>query len=78
MLEDTLKQQLQEYLQRITHPVDIIATLDASDSAREMKELLEDIASLSTLVSLRSDGTSERTEPANARHPLLFAARTAT
>ncbi|HEX2583826.1 MAG TPA: alkyl hydroperoxide reductase subunit F [Steroidobacteraceae bacterium] len=61
MLEDALKQQLQEYLQRISHPVDIIATLDASDSAREMKALIEDIASLSTLISVRTDGNSERT-----------------
>jgi len=52
MLDANLKQQLQAYLGRMTQPIEIVATLDDSDAAREMRELLEDVASLSSLITL--------------------------
>ena len=52
MLDASLKQQLQAYLGRMTQPIEIVATLDDSDAAREMRELLEDVASLSSLITL--------------------------
>jgi alkyl hydroperoxide reductase subunit F len=52
MLDASLKQQLQAYLGRMTQPVEIVATLDDSDAAREMRALLEDVASLSSLVTI--------------------------
>ncbi len=52
MLDATLKQQLQAYLARLTEPVEIVATLDESDAAREMRELLSEIATLSSLITL--------------------------
>jgi alkyl hydroperoxide reductase subunit F len=52
MLEANLKQQLQAYLGRMTQPIEIVATLDASNAAGEMRELLEEIAALSPLISL--------------------------
>jgi alkyl hydroperoxide reductase subunit F len=60
MLDANLRQQLQAYLGRMTHPIEIVATLDDSDAAREMRELLQDVASLSDLVTLEQreeDGT---------------------
>jgi alkyl hydroperoxide reductase subunit F len=60
MLDANLKSQLQAYLGRMTQPIEIVATLDESDAAREMRELLEDVASLSSLITLEqreSDGT---------------------
>jgi alkyl hydroperoxide reductase subunit F len=60
MLDANLKQQLQSYLGRMTQPIEIIATLDTSDAAGEMRELLEEIATLSPLITLRArdaDGT---------------------
>jgi alkyl hydroperoxide reductase subunit F len=53
MLDANLKQQLQAYLGRMTQPIEIIATLDASDAAGEMRELLEEISTLSSLISLK-------------------------
>jgi len=53
MLDANLKQQLQTYLGRMTQPIEIVATLDASDAAGEMRELLEQIAALSSLITLR-------------------------
>jgi len=52
MLDATLKQQLQTYLERLTQPVEIVATLDDSDAAQEMGELLGEIAALSRLITL--------------------------
>jgi alkyl hydroperoxide reductase subunit F len=52
MLDANLKQQLQAYLGRMTRPIEIVATLDDSDAAREMRVLLEDVASLSGLITL--------------------------
>jgi alkyl hydroperoxide reductase subunit F len=52
MLDANLKQQLQAYLGRMTQPIEIVATLDDSDAAREMRELLEEVAGLSSLITL--------------------------
>jgi len=53
MLDETVRQQLQAYLTRVTHPVEIVAALDDSEAAREMRALLEDIVSLSSLVTFK-------------------------
>jgi alkyl hydroperoxide reductase subunit F len=52
MLEDNLKTQLKGYLERLVQPVEIIASLDDGDKSRETLELIQDIVSLSPLVSL--------------------------
>lgn len=59
MLDANLKQQLQTYLERVTQPVGIVASLDDSDASREMLGLLQDIASLSDQITLeqRTDDT---------------------
>src|SRR5262245_29853578 len=46
MLDDTIRTQLAAYLQRITQPVELIASLDDSPAAGEMRELLQEIAAL--------------------------------
>jgi len=60
MLDDKLKQQLQGYMARISQPFEIIATLDDSAKAQEMRTLLQDIEQMSEHVSLRLDGSDER------------------
>ncbi|HEY8050724.1 MAG TPA: alkyl hydroperoxide reductase subunit F [Ramlibacter sp.] len=52
MLDPNLKAQLGAYLQRITRPVELVATLDDSRGSAQMRELLADIASTSSLVSI--------------------------
>jgi alkyl hydroperoxide reductase subunit F len=58
MLDNTIKEQLKSYLGRLQQPIEIIATLDASDKAREMGELVEEIAELSENISVRTDGSA--------------------
>jgi alkyl hydroperoxide reductase subunit F len=52
MLDANLKQQLQAYLGRMTRPIEIVATLDDRDASQEMRALLEDVASLSSFITL--------------------------
>lgn len=52
MLDAKLKSQLKGYLERLTQPVELVASLDDNDKSHEMLELLEEIVSLSPLVTL--------------------------
>jgi alkyl hydroperoxide reductase subunit F len=60
MLDDTLQSQLKTYLERVTQPFEIVASLDDSDSSRDMLALLKQIAGLSNLITLKTDGSDAR------------------
>jgi alkyl hydroperoxide reductase subunit F len=60
MIDQALKDQLQAYLQRVTQPFELVASLDDSEGAREMQTLLETVASLSDKITLRTDGQDAR------------------
>ena len=53
MLDESLKAQLGAYLEKLVQPIDLVASLDAGEASRELRALLEDIASLSDKVLLR-------------------------
>ena len=57
---------MQAYLTRVSRPVEIVASLDDSDTARQMRELLQEIASLSPLVSLVEATTAPSASPRSA------------
>ena len=52
MLDTNTKTQLQGYLERISQPVEIVASLDGGEKSQEMLELLNDIESVSSLVKI--------------------------
>jgi alkyl hydroperoxide reductase subunit F len=52
MLDDDMKQQLQGYLQRITQPIALVASVDGGSASRDMMALLHEIAGLSQLVQV--------------------------
>ena len=60
MLDDAIKGQLAAYLQRITQPIELVASLDDREDAQQMRELLTEIAALSDQVTARFDGTAAR------------------
>ncbi len=61
MLDANLKSQLKGYLERITQPIELIASLDEGAKSREMAELLEEIAALSDkIVYVRRDDDARR------------------
>jgi alkyl hydroperoxide reductase subunit F len=60
MLDDALKAQLQQYLGMLRQPIRLIASLDDSETGKDMGELLQIIQSLSDKVSLDTSGTDAR------------------
>ena len=52
MLDSNLKNQLKAYLEKVTQPIEITATLDASAAAGEMRALLREIVELSDRITL--------------------------
>ncbi|WGG50656.1 alkyl hydroperoxide reductase subunit F [Rugamonas sp. DEMB1] len=52
MLDADLKSQLKSYLEKVVQPIEIVASLDDSATAREMQELLQEIVLLSDKISL--------------------------
>jgi alkyl hydroperoxide reductase subunit F len=66
MLDATLKQQLQAYLEKVVQPIEIVASLDDSPKSREMDELLREITALSAKISLRQDNEANVRKPSFA------------
>ena len=60
MLDANLKNQLKTYLEKVTQPIEIVASLDDSAKSIELNELLEEIASLSGQISLTRRDDNER------------------
>lgn len=68
MLDTALQTQLQTYLGMLKAPIRLIASLDGSEKAQEMRALLEQIASLSDQVTFDASGQ-------DARQPSFVVAR---
>ena len=60
MLDPGLRGQLATYLQNLRVPVELVASLDDRPASAELRELLEEIAGLSDLVSVSLDGQATR------------------
>ncbi|MER2504798.1 MAG: alkyl hydroperoxide reductase subunit F [Azonexus sp.] len=60
MLDENIKTQLSAYLEKLQTAIELVASLDDSAAAQEMRGLLTDIAELSDKVSLREDGDAAR------------------
>ncbi|GAB2182205.1 alkyl hydroperoxide reductase subunit F [Denitratisoma sp. agr-D3] len=58
MLEANVKAQLGAYLEKLQRPIELVASLDNSPKAEEMRGLLQDIVALSDKVTLREDGAA--------------------
>ncbi|MDQ2703312.1 MAG: alkyl hydroperoxide reductase subunit F [Pseudomonadota bacterium] len=70
MLDADLKTQLTAYMEKLVQPIELVASLDDSDAARELDALLRDIASTSDRITLR--------EGDDARKPSFAIVRTGT
>jgi len=60
MLESELKTQLKTYLERLVQPIELVASLDQGESSRELGELLDEIASLSDMITVNREGDDDR------------------
>ncbi len=70
MLDAALKAQLSSLLEKLQHPIELVATIDDSEASRELAALLDEIASLSPKIT-RSAGN-------DARKPSFLIRRTGT
>ncbi|WP_022979574.1 alkyl hydroperoxide reductase subunit F [Ideonella sp. B508-1] len=61
MLDDSIKTQLQAYFERITQPIELIASLDDRPASAEMRDLLSEIAAIAPAkITARFDGQDAR------------------
>src|SRR5574344_511036 len=60
MLDQNTTAQLKALLERLEGPIELVATLNDSDKSAKIKELVEEVAALSPLVTARFDGTNSR------------------
>jgi NADH-dependent peroxiredoxin subunit F len=66
MLDSNVQAQLKSYLERISQPVEIVASTDDGDKSREMLELLSDIQSASNLVTVAGQQDATQLKPSFA------------
>ncbi|WP_028008213.1 alkyl hydroperoxide reductase subunit F [Solimonas flava] len=60
MLDANLKTQLQAYLEKVTRPIEIVASVDDSAKSQEMLELLKELTTLSGKITLDTRGDDAR------------------
>jgi len=60
MLDAAMQAQLKTYLGNLREGVELIAALDDSEKSRQVRALLEEIAALHELITLRLDGSDAR------------------
>ena len=60
MLDANTTAQLKSYLGNLRRPIELVASLDASPKAAEMRSLVEEVAAQSDLVTARFDGDDAR------------------
>ncbi len=63
MLDANIKTQLKAYLEKITQPIEIVASLDMGAKSTELRELLQEIDSLSDKTSYREDSDAQERKP---------------
>ncbi len=71
MLDDAIKAQVKTYMERLEGPIELVAALDDSAGASEMRALLADLDGLSPKLTLRPEATL----PADLRRPSFGIAR---
>jgi alkyl hydroperoxide reductase subunit F len=59
MLDNNIKTQLQTYFEKIVSPIVLTATVDTSDSSKQMLELLNQISELSDKITVSTEGQSK-------------------
>lgn len=60
MLDANITAQLSAYLEKLQRPIELIASLDDSAAAGEIRTLLGEIAALNSKISVRFDGNNAR------------------
>jgi NADH-dependent peroxiredoxin subunit F len=60
MLDANMKTQLKAYLEKVSRPFELVASLGDGAKSQELRSLLQDIAALSDKITVREDGQDDR------------------
>src|SRR3546814_4194159 len=66
MLDANLKTQLQAYLEKVTRPIEIVASVDDGETSKEMLELLEEFDAMSDKIALVTHRDDDQRKPSFA------------
>ena len=63
MLDNQVKEQLRNYLAKLVNPIEIVASINGTEKSREMTALLQDIAELSSKITLTERANEDKRSP---------------
>ncbi|MEG3696148.1 alkyl hydroperoxide reductase subunit F, partial [Vibrio coralliirubri] len=63
MLDQAMKQQLKAYLENLKTNVQLVLSLDGSDTANKLQDLANDIASLTDKIEVTRDDSASTRSP---------------
>lgn len=66
MLDANIKEQLKAYMEKLQQPIELVAAYDDGDKSQELKQLLEEIESMSDKISLRTEEAQDVRRPSFA------------
>jgi len=66
MLDASIREQLRAYMEKLQHPIELVAAYDDSPKSQELKELLEEIEPMSDKIGLRTDTATDVRRPSFA------------
>lgn len=66
MLDNQVKEQLKNYLAKLVNPIEIVASINDTPKSKEMTGLLQDIAELSTKITLIEKAGDDKRSPSFA------------
>ncbi len=62
-LDSNIKAQLTAYLEKLVHPIEIVASVNDGDKSREMLDLLQELARISSKISLKESRDDNERKP---------------
>jgi alkyl hydroperoxide reductase subunit F len=66
MLDAGIKEQLKAYMEKLQQPIELVAAYDDSDKSQELKQLLDEIESMSDKISQRTEESTDVRRPSFA------------
>ena len=69
MLDASIKEQLNAYMDKLQQPIELVAAYDDSEKSQELKQLLDELEPMSEKISLRTEESEQVRRPSFAIWP---------
>ena len=66
MLDASIKEQLNAYMDKLQQPIELVAAYDDSEKSQELKQLLDELEPMSDKISLRTEESEQVRRPSFA------------